>query len=312
LVSLIVLAGCEGTGHYYTRGGWNTTNYISNMDVESAKARKSQGTAFQQALHMEYVAMAESRRNRFDMNDTGFFLNKANASARGESLQPQRIPARNLPGDKVSELAAARAKLMPHLNPGDATTRMPKVAAKAQAMFDCWMEEQEENLSLERIAACRSAFFAALAKLGPVKMPMAAMPAPTPEPMAKPAPAPAPMAKAEPQPLSVGPFIVHFDFDSDKLSAEATQTLSKVVATAIEAKSTMVVITGHADRSGANTYNMALSKRRVMAVSSELVKAGMPGDMVDATQYGEERPAVPTPDGQKEAANRRVEIELRK
>lgn len=309
VASLTILSACGDKGKFYDAGGWNTTNYVSNYDVDGIRSMPSSGTAFQQALHTEYVALAKSSKDEQDLNDAGFFLFKARASALGQTVGPQRVPARNLPADKVSVLSAARARLVAHLNPGDAMTRAPKTAAKAQAMFDCWMEQQEENHQPADIEACKSAFFAALKKLGPVKVVEKPMPAPA--PAAAPAPAPAP--KPAPPPMAMpGPFVVFFGFDSVDLSAEAMATIRDAAAAAKNASPSKIVLSGHADRSGANAYNMQLSRHRVAAVGNALMEAGVSRKIIEQSRRGEDEPAVVTADGVREAANRRVEITFQK
>ena len=68
--------------------------------------------------------------------------------------------------------------------------------------------------------------------------------------------------------------------------------------------------TGHADRSGSEDYNMALSLRRADAVREALIAGGIDPNTITVAGRGESEPAVPTPDGVKEQANRRVEIVL--
>ena len=85
--------------------------------------------------------------------------------------------ARQIPTDKVRMLGKARARLMRALDNGGADI-MPQPAARAQAMFDCWMQEQEENFQPEDIARCRHAMLADLEQLEAKPVVMAAAPAP--------------------------------------------------------------------------------------------------------------------------------------
>src|SRR3546814_9403997 len=86
------------------------------------------------------------------------------AAARGETVQPEAISARDLPGNMVGTLSSARARLMAVLADGAAQSD-PIQAAEAQVAFDCWMEQQEENFQPDDIAACRDRFEAAMAIL---------------------------------------------------------------------------------------------------------------------------------------------------
>ena len=91
-------------------------------------------------------------------------------------------------------LSAARERLVAALA-GGAADKDPANAARAQVMFDCWMQEQEENFQPAHIAACRDGFTDAMgiveAALKPAPAPVAAKPAPQPV-AATPAPKPDP------------------------------------------------------------------------------------------------------------------------
>jgi OOP family OmpA-OmpF porin len=69
-----------------------------------------------------------------------------------------------------------------------------------------------------------------------------------------------------------------------------------------------VQIDGHADRSGAASYNVGLSERRARAVRDEMVRLGVPAGGISLQAFGETRPAVETPDGAREPLNRRAEV----
>ena len=69
-----------------------------------------------------------------------------------------------------------------------------------------------------------------------------------------------------------------------------------------------VQIDGHADRSGAASYNVGLSERRARAVRDEMVRLGVPAGGISLQAFGETRPVVETPDGVREPLNRRAEV----
>jgi OOP family OmpA-OmpF porin len=115
---------------------------------------------------------------------------------------------------------------------------------------------------------------------------------------------PAPTAAAEP--MAPETFIVYFDFDKSDINSAAQAVLSEVLA-AVQAGAP-ISVTGHADRSGPEDYNMGLSLRRADAVREALITGGVTADQITVSGRGEEEPAVPTADGVKEQANRRVEI----
>ena len=74
------------------------------------------------------------------------------------------------------------------------------------------------------------------------------------------------------------------------------------------APSSMIVI-GHTDASGSNSYNKALADKRANAVISALRKAGVKGS-ISMVVAGERDLAVKTRDGMKKGVNRCVEIAI--
>ena len=133
--------------------------------------------------------------------------------------------------------------------------------------------------------------------------------APAPEPVA-PAPVPVAMGTADAK--------VNFGFDRADLDADAMAAIDTLVR---EASSRGAIkgarLTGHADRIGAENYNMDLSLRRASAVSDYLVeRAGMDAQSIEVGGKGESEPLVAC-EGERGAAaiqclapNRRVEVIL--
>ncbi|MCR9219419.1 MAG: OmpA family protein [Alphaproteobacteria bacterium] len=134
-------------------------------------------------------------------------------------------------------------------------------------------------------------------------------PEPAPEPVAQPEPEPEPAPEPEPEPIMVRNFLVFFDWDSAVVTPEAMTILREAVGYAEQGNVARVVLTGHADTSGPNAYNMRLSQRRADAVQTEIVGLGF-GGAIDTIARGEEEPLVATGDGVREPQNRRVEILL--
>ena len=120
-----------------------------------------------------------------------------------------------------------------------------------------------------------------------------------------------PAAPPPPPPVvqcNTGPYIVFFDWDRDNITAEAAQTLDNAVSAYANCGNTQVMVAGHADRSGAATYNVGLSNRRATNVGNYLAARGIPASAISARAFGETQNRVPTPDGVRNDQNRRVEI----
>jgi OmpA-OmpF porin, OOP family len=268
----------------------------SGYDIANLRAAQGSGSAFTQALTDEYRQLMDFEADEmYDWRDADHYALKGLRTAAGEAVEPDAIASRDLPADKVDELTTARADLVQLLN-ANAREKAPKEAAVAQASFDCWMEQQEENFQKDHIAACRDKFYAAMDNLRAALKPVAkAEPAPEPEP--EPAPAVAPQ-----------PFVVFFGFDSAEITGAAAETIGDAIAAAKKLGSPDISVTGHADRAGSDEYNAALSLRRSNAVRDALVARGIDSARVSVAGRGEADPAVPTADGVQEQANRRVQI----
>jgi outer membrane protein OmpA-like peptidoglycan-associated protein len=130
--------------------------------------------------------------------------------------------------------------------------------------------------------------------------------APTPPPPVVPVVQP----PAPPPPAPTRLFIVYFDFDRANLTADGSKIVHEAADTFKRTGSAKIMVTGYTDLAGTQQYNLGLSKRRADTVKGGLVKEGVPAAAIVEAWRGKENPAVPTPDGVREARNRRVEIIL--
>jgi len=136
--------------------------------------------------------------------------------------------------------------------------------------------------------------------------PWAAAPPPPPPPMAPPPPPPPPMAPPPPTKT----FIVFFDFNKSNLTAEAQAVVSEAVKTAKSNGMVRVMVTGHTDTVGSDSYNQGLSVRRAESVKDEMVREGMDGSTISIEGKSFHDPLVPTGPGVREPQNRRAVIDL--
>ncbi len=122
------------------------------------------------------------------------------------------------------------------------------------------------------------------------------------------APAPAPVAPAPVVAPAPRNFIVFFDWDKADLTPEAQSILRQASEYIKKGGLTRITLTGHADRSGTDSYNVRLSQRRGENVKKFLVNLGVGANSMSTIAKGESLPLVPTADGVREPQNRRVEI----
>jgi len=261
-----ILSACSGT--------W---------DVEGMKSSAVTGNAFDQALRDEYAVLAAAERAEYDWHDTATFVARGKLAAAGTPPAPEAIADRDLPDAMVPALTAARAQVVHFLTPAY-KAEAPKALAAAQAGYECWMQEQEENWQTDDIAACRKQFDAAIKTLTDLEKAKAVKPA--------------------------APFVVYFGLNSAKLQGDAVSVIKEAAAAFKSQKAARADVAGYADRSGAANYNDRLSSLRAEAVGEALIKQGVPESAVTISAFGESDLAVQTPDGKKEPRNRRVIIRI--
>jgi outer membrane protein OmpA-like peptidoglycan-associated protein len=103
---------------------------------------------------------------------------------------------------------------------------------------------------------------------------------------------------------------VLFDVDSSTLRGVARTTLSDVAQVFARYPDQTISIEGHADSTGAASYNQRLSERRAESVRSYLVNAGVPSANLRALGFGETRPRASNDTAEGRQLNRRVEIHV--
>ena len=102
---------------------------------------------------------------------------------------------------------------------------------------------------------------------------------------------------------------INFDFDSSDLRAKNQSNLSDNAD--VFKKFHKIVIEGHTDKSGAETYNKDLGQKRADSVKDYLVKEGiMSSKYIKTKSYGETKPLVYGDSENAYQQNRRVEIKF--
>src|SRR5271156_3366458 len=115
-------------------------------------------------------------------------------------------------------------------------------------------------------------------------------------------------APAMPAPAPSRSYLVFFDWDKAELTGRARQIVSEAAANSTKVQYTRIEVNGYTDTSGTRKYNQGLSVRRADAVAAELVKDGVPKNVIAIQGFGETHLLVPTGPGVREPQNRRVEI----
>ena len=101
-----------------------------------------------------------------------------------------------------------------------------------------------------------------------------------------------------------------FDFDSDALRAEARANLADLAESLREYAGTRVLVVGHTDSRGTDSYNQGLSERRANAARTYLMSQGIAPERIEAVGRGESEPVAENETDAGRQANRRVEVAI--
>jgi sortase system peptidoglycan-associated protein len=101
---------------------------------------------------------------------------------------------------------------------------------------------------------------------------------------------------------------VQFRHDSASLETHFVQQLKQVAHSFASVKGLHIHLSGHADRTGPDSYNDRLSQSRVESVAGVLSKAGWPATRIHMNSHGETKPLTHTDDHKGYGFDRRVMI----
>ena len=101
-----------------------------------------------------------------------------------------------------------------------------------------------------------------------------------------------------------------YDFDSDAIKPTAAQNLSTLAQSLDKYPNTDILIVGHTDATGPDSYNMGLSQRRASSALSYLVGQGVASNRLRSTGRGENEPIASNDSEAGQSQNRRVEIAI--
>ena len=304
------------------------SGFSNRTAIDALNEAKPVGSTFTQKLAAGYKEFSNSQQNRyFDYADALHFAKKGLMAAEGKNVMPEPLTNWQLDPGGHAELADARSRLISALDNGGRNAK-PNEAALAQLKFDCWIEQQEENLI--RTPSCKAEFENAMQSLSglikgtrpnSVKEGMIVPPPKKPLPpinntTGKNGTVP-PLASVVSQQgaatsnriMDEGMFLVFYDFNKAVLNDSGLQVMD-AVAKQLKTRKDIhaVTITGFTDTSGGTKYNQRLSQRRADAVKKALIKAGVPANLLKTKALGETQLMVKTPDNTREPANRRAEI----
>lgn len=336
----------SGTGWRWLSGVFLAAALAGCQAVPFSGPAQEADREFLSALAALYETLGASEADQYDWLDSWWYAHRAARAAAGSPVEPADLAARDLSGPDLERLVAARAELLGVLDAGGRILA-PDPAARAQAVFDCWVEQQEEGWQAADIEQCRSGFEQALgeARLATRSELVVLLPGENgagavvvqtrggrqalDRPYAASASSSPDAAPAErgdlsptavsglfgdaldavpPAPLS---FILHFEAGGQDLTDASKQILLDLTADIRRRRIPDITVIGHTDRAGAAPSNERLARTRAETVARMIEGEGVPAGAIDVKSFGEADPLVRTADGVAEPRNRRVEVMVR-
>lgn len=99
-----------------------------------------------------------------------------------------------------------------------------------------------------------------------------------------------------------------FDFNKAELKENAKENIQNLAATMKNNPETNIMVIGHTDDVGSDSYNMSLSERRAQAVKAFTATQGIPSNRLSTHGKGEAEPIAANTTETGRSNNRRVEI----
>lgn len=103
---------------------------------------------------------------------------------------------------------------------------------------------------------------------------------------------------------------IYFDTEKFNVNAASQEKLNKLANIFNEYPGTNILVEGHTDSQGSESYNLTLSKNRAQAVTNYLVNNGVSQGRLTTNWYGEAQAKYDNTTEEGRAKNRRVEIAI--
>ena len=101
---------------------------------------------------------------------------------------------------------------------------------------------------------------------------------------------------------------IRFITDQDEFSVVNMDSFMEALELVKQGK--MLLIEGHTDDLGSDTYNLKLSMKRVEKIRQLLISAGGDDNLISVIGYGEKKPIVPNTNAENRQINRRIEFKI--
>jgi OOP family OmpA-OmpF porin len=271
---------------------------------------------FTQTLVQGYRDYADASQQAGSMEAAYIFTEKGLRAADNQFILPENPISWFTEKQNFSMLTLTHERLMALLDHPQ-IDKEPVLTAKTILAYDCWVEQQANTRNIKQMRLCQQGYFELYAKLDAAldahemaEEEALALIKAAEEKAARLAAEQAALAAEQNKPEQVQSTssVIYFPFDSAIPGENAQTLLDELIGYVLRIELNEALIHGHADRAGPAHYNLRLSEQRAAYVRSRLVAAGVDDAHIQHYGFGESDPQIPTADGVREAANRRVEI----
>lgn len=128
------------------------------FSLDELRTMNLEGKDFNKALAREYRLLAQKKAANAGWWDADLFAEKGLLAAQGGMVEPELPENWNIPLDRLAPLQEARRTLLDTVT-GTAVTLSPEASARAIVLYDCWVEQAEDNIRPAELEECRAGFF---------------------------------------------------------------------------------------------------------------------------------------------------------
>ncbi len=254
------------------------------------------GDDFNALLSNEYLAYATAESERYDWYDSEYFAKKGLRAASGLNVQPENLADWDVPQEDYDNVMRERRRIVALVN-GPARDKYASRVAHAQVLFDCWLEQVDEQWIGSEPSVCAGQFEREIASIeSQILLDSPVIPAKN-------------NKKSEPVAMEAQ-HSIFFGFDMVELSERGRAVIDDISEMVKRMSGYSVNVDGYTDTAGPAEYNQMLSKKRAENVANALADKGVDKARITATGHGEANLLVPTEDGVIEKKNRRVEVRV--
>ena len=292
-------------------------NSCAHFKIQELNKKNNEPINFYKFLGLEYLEFAKYELYEMhDEVDANYFSFKSSLSVNEKVFFPENPKDWNIP-KKYEDKANTMFKKITNLVNEKLYNNFPEEFSKMIVGYDCWIEQVEENWQLEHIDNCYKKFNQNFNIISH------SLETETIKKVAEPVDSNndnlndtvAENSKTSHttrliEDTQTYETVVFFEFDKFTLSADQVIQLEKFIRTAIQNTNMKILVEGHTDTMGPNSYNSKLSLKRANFIKKYLINRNLK-NTIETIAYGETKLLVKTSDGIKEKQNRRAELYLK-